>query len=134
MHFDNSLHQCQADSRTLDRRIELFEQSEDPVVKTGIDSDAIVANGTDDLTAGDTACDLDPRVLFLANELDGIVDQVLKDLEESLAIPKQGRKIFGHDDADSARIDLRLGNLQNLVDQFAHRELLGRIAEPPDSR
>lgn len=66
MHFDNSLHQGQADSRTLDRRIELFEQSEDPVMKTGIDSDAVVANGTNHLIAGGTTCDLDPRVFFLA--------------------------------------------------------------------
>jgi hypothetical protein len=86
--FDDSSDDGKPDACSVNLRIEAIEQAEDAVVVLWVNADAVIAHIERDHSILRLAVlsDFDHRILLFAHEFGGVFDQVLKDLEEALAI------------------------------------------------
>ena len=118
VNFHDPLYQGQADARPFRLAIKLFEQVESLFLMPRINSDAVVPDIEDDLVTALLRSDLYERLWLIPHELDGIVDQVLENLDQARSISPEPNRCFRDFNLNSFFDNPSCNKSQCLLDDF----------------
>jgi hypothetical protein len=135
--LDDPLREGEAHAGALPPRVEAMEQVEDPLVMAALDADAVVPHEEDALPIGRAVAppDGDPRIGLVSHELGGVVQEILEELDQALAVARHylpGRRL-GHLDSDTPLLEPALHQGEGLAHDLAEGQVLvgpGNAARP----
>lgn len=93
MELDDALDERQPNTRALSGGIQFFKQAKDPSMELGIDAEPIVFYEKNRLPAHSES-DLDAWLGLVPHIFGGIIDEILKDLAEALAVAVDSWQIW----------------------------------------
>jgi hypothetical protein len=125
--FDNSLHEGKPNASAFTSHIQLVEKPKDALMMFRRDADAVILDEENGLTmfrvlAAPT--DFDLWVGLITHIFGSIIEQVLQDFRQTLAVPVHSGQVRLDVNRDSVRFKLSVDDLHRFAHQFLEVNVL----------